>query len=300
MAGPENEEQFRNNVELQQEIGLDVDFVDPEELDDYVPALDAREVAVAAIEREAGFADPYLVATGFAEQAQTLGAKIHTNTPITDIETCGTEVVAVESGADRYETDLVVNAAGPWAAPVAEMAGVDLPLSRYEAKIVSLTSSTAYPPTYPTVSDIDLGLVAKPEASGDFIAGGIEREHGHESISGREELEGVTNENLEYPGEALEHRLSGYADAEVVDSWSELITAPPDWHQIIGSPPSVDNFYVVAGGSGHGFKEAPGFAESIAQDILGREPLIDLGRYRPKRFETGDVFTGGYGDGTRS
>jgi len=180
------------------------------------------------------------------------------------------------------------------------MASVDLPLSRYEAKIVSLTSSTAYPPTYPTVSDIDLGLVAKPEASGDFIAGGIEREHGHESISGREELEGVTNENLEHLGEALEHRLPGYADAEVVDSWSELITAPPDWHQIIGSPPSVDNFYVVAGGSGHGFKEAPGFAESIAQDILGREPSIDLGRYRLERFKTGDVFTGGYGDGTRS
>lgn len=300
MAGSESEEQFRRNVKLQQKIGLDVDFVAPEELEDYVPALDAEEIAVAAIEREAGFADPYLVATGFAEKAQTLGTEIYTNTPVTDIETKDGEVVAVKSNSSRYEVDFVVNAAGPWAAEIAEMVDIDLPLSRYEAKIVSLTSSTSYPPKYPTVSDVDLGLVAKPEASGDFIAGGIERENGHESISGREELEGVTNENLEYLGEALEDRLPGYADAEIVDSWSELITAPPDWHQIIGSSPSVDNFYIVAGGSGHGFKEAPGFAESIAESILGHESSIDLSRYRLDRFETGDVFTGGYGDGTRS
>jgi len=75
MAGPENEEQFRNNVELQQEIGLDVDFVDPEGLDDYVPALDSREVAVAAIEREAGFADRISSRPGSRNKRRRSGRK---------------------------------------------------------------------------------------------------------------------------------------------------------------------------------------------------------------------------------
>jgi sarcosine oxidase subunit beta len=284
---------------MQQDVGLDVDFIDPDNLDTLVPTLNSEGITVAALEHEAGFADPYLVATGFAKKARSLGAEIRTNTPVTDIELSNGTVTAVKTGADRYDVDLVVNAAGPWADGVAEMVGVDLPLKLYEAKVVCLSSAEDFT-DYPTVSDVDLGLYAKPELNGDFLSGGMEREGGHESISCRSELEGVTNDDLRMVGEMLEHRLPQYADAEIVDSWSEVITASPDWHQIIGTPSSVDNFYIVAGGSGHGFKEAPGFAESIAETILDRKPTLELTQYRPERFESGDVFTGGYGDGSRS
>ncbi len=300
MAGEENEEQFRHNVSLQQNIGLDVDLLEPSELSEYVPGIDSDGVAVAAIEHEAGFADPYLVATGFANAARELGVQIHTKTPVTDIETANDGVTAVRTEEERYPVDLVVNAAGPWAAEVAEMVDISIPMSRYEAKVVTLSASEDYTPEYPTASDIDLGLYAKPETGGDFISGGMERNGGHESIAGQAELEGVTNANLETLSELFEERLPSYADASVVNSWSELITAPPDWHQIIGTPPGLNNFYIAAGGSGHGFKEAPGFAEAIAESIVGEEPSNDLSRYHPNRFDSGDVFVGGYGDGSRS
>ena len=299
LAGESNEDQFRKNVRMQKDVGLDVEFVDPDELDSIVPGLDSDGVAVAALEHEAGFADPYLVATGFANQARTLGAEIRTNEPVTDLELADGSVETVETASDRYDVDVVVNAAGPWADDVAEMAGADLPLTMYEAKVVCLSSGNDLT-DYPTVSDVDSGLYAKPELNGDFLSGGMEREGGHRSVDDRRSLGGVTNDDLEMVGQMLDDRLPRYADADVVDSWSEVITAPPDWHQIIGTPPTVDNFYIVAGGSGHGFKEAPGFAESIAETILGRKPTISLDRYRPTRFETGDAFSGGYGDGSRS
>jgi len=44
-----------------------------------------------------------------------------------------------------------------------------------------------------------------------------------------------------------DRRLPDFADAKVVESWSELITASPDWHQLIGTPDGWNNFYVVAG-----------------------------------------------------
>jgi len=300
MSGSENEAQFRHNVELQQKVGLDVELVEPEALPEHVPAIDPKEVTVAALEHEAGFADPYLVATGFAKAAQTMGTNVLTKTRVTGIEVENGKVTALKSGAERYDVDFVVNTAGPWATEVAEMIDVDLPLSKYEAKVVSLSASEEYSPKCPTVSDVGLGLYAKPETTGDFIAGGMEREDGHESISGRNHLDGVTNNNLERLIEMLEFRLPSYADAKLIDSWSELITAPPDWHQIIGVPSSMENFYIAAGGSGHGFKEAPGFAESIAESILGLEPTLDLSRYHLSRFERGELFTGGYGDGSRS
>lgn len=300
MAGEDDEEQFRYNVSLQQKAGVDVELVDPSRLDEIVPGISNEDVAVAALEHDGGFADPYLVGTGFARKAEELGATIKTNTTVTDLDVEDGAVTAVQTTEEKYPVDLVIDAAGPWAAEVAEMGGVEIPLTRYEAKVVVLSASESYTPDYPTVSDIEQGLYAKPEATGDFIAGGMEREGGHESLTDRTDLEGVTNGNLQHLGSMIERRLPGYADAGVVESWSEFITAPPDWHQIVGVPDGVENLYVAAGGSGHGFKEAPGFAESIAEDVLGRAPTNALHPYRPQRFDEGDVFDGGYGDGSRS
>lgn len=300
MAGDEDEAQFRHNVSLQQAVGVDVELIPPSELDEYVPGLRSDDIAVAALERDAGFADPYLVATGFARKAAELGATIKTNTPVVDLETDGGTVTTIHTPDESHPVDVVVNAAGPWATNIANMANIDLPLKRYEAKVVALSASESYPPDYPTVSDIGQGLYAKPEGTGNFIAGGMERDGGHEPLTDRTDLEGVTNADLEQLGLMIEHRLPRFADAGVIESWSEFITAPPDWHQIIGIPDGMKNFYIAAGGSGHGFKEAPGFAESIAEDILGTSPSNDLSPYRLQRFDAGDVFTGGYSDGSRS
>jgi sarcosine oxidase subunit beta len=300
VAGEKNEERFRKNIELQQRVGIDVELVEPGELGEYVPGASPDGVTVGALERDAGFADPYLVATGFAQKAQELGATIRTNTPVTDIERNGDQVTDVVTPEGSDQVDFVIDAAGPWAHKVAEMVGIDIPLSRYEAKVATLESERSYTPELPTISDVDLGLYVKPEGSGNFIAGGMERGSGHSPIEDRSDLEGITNENLQRLGELIDIRLPGYSDARVVETWSEFITAPPDWHQIIGKPAPLSNFYVVAGGSGHGFKEAPGFAESISQEVLGRSSSNDLSRYRPHRFAEGRTFSGGYGDGSRS
>ncbi|WP_135807414.1 NAD(P)/FAD-dependent oxidoreductase [Halorussus marinus] len=300
IAGEEDEAQFRHNISLQQTVGVDVELIAPSDLDEYVPGLRGDDIAVAALEHDAGFADPYLVATGFARKAEELGATINTNTPVVDLEVEDGEVTTIQTAEDSHSVDFVVNAAGPWAANVANMVDIDLPLKRYEAKVAALSASKSYSPEYPTVSDIGQGLYAKPEGTGDFIAGGMEREGGHEPLADRTDLEGVTNTDFEQLGAMIEHRLPRFADAGVVEPWSEFITAPPDWHQIIGIPKTMKNFYVAAGGSGHGFKEAPGFAESIAEDILGETPSNELSAYHLQRFEEDNLFTGGYSDGSRS
>ncbi len=59
------------------------------------------------------------------------------------------QIVAVETSRGRISTGVVVNAAGPWAAGVAEWAGVSLPvmpLRRQAAATVPCTSAPAYMP----------------------------------------------------------------------------------------------------------------------------------------------------------
>jgi len=295
-TGPENETLFRENVARQREAGVEVDLLTPQECVDWFPAATSEGVTVVAYEPDGAFADPYLVATTFATHAQEHGATIRPNTEVVDIEVEGGRAVALHTATDRIDVDVVVNAAGPLAAEVAALANVDVPLERYEAKELVLRSETPYHPHLPTFSDLDTGLYAKPERSGDFVAGGVGVTEERPALETVHDREGVTNADLLEMIELLENRLPGFADAELVDTWSGVITAPPDWHQVIGFTDDVENLYLAAGGSGHGFKEAAGFAESIAQTLAGEEPRLDLAPYRPGRFDDDATFDRAYAD----
>jgi glycine/D-amino acid oxidase-like deaminating enzyme len=172
LAGEDNKTALRENVALGRGVGVDVELLAPEEISRRVPALAVDDVAVGAIERDSGFADPVAVTQGFVEAARESGTDVHTNTPVTDVETDGRRPTRIRTTDGAFETDYVVNAAGPWGAAVGSMIGLDLPLSWHESKMAELESSPPYEPDLPTVSDVDLGLYAKPETTGHFVAGG--------------------------------------------------------------------------------------------------------------------------------
>lgn len=284
LTGTDDESTFRQTVRKQQEIGLDVEFVAPADLERYFDTIDTSGVAVAALERDAGFADPYLVAQAFARAAEENGVEMKPNTEIIGIRREGETVTAIETDSGSEPVDYVVNAAGPWGAEIGEMVDVEIPLTWYESKVVVLSADSEYDLETPTLSDATQRLYAKPEPGGDFLVGGIDRPRVDRTLG----LEGVTIEYLQTVQNALEKRLPQYADADVVETWSGIITASPDWYQIVGVPEGLENFYNVVGGSGHGFKEAPGFAESIAHDILDSTTAVDLTPYRLERFRDGE------------
>jgi sarcosine oxidase subunit beta len=297
-ADPNDEDGFRTVIDAQREVGLEVGYVDPDEITDLIPAVDQEGISLAAYEEQAGFADPYLVAMGFAEAARKNGVEIRTSEKILDVRRDRDEVTGLETASGVEPFDYVVNAAGPWGGEIAAMVDVEVPLEWYESKIVVLTASDPYGPELPTLSDhsVHPDMYCKPEPGGDFLVGGIDRP----PVDRSQGLQGVDNAHLRLVGQRIEQRLPGYADAEVVDTWSGVITVTPDSHQIAGVPDGLTNFYQILGGSGHGFKEAPAFGESIAQVILGRDPELDLSPYRLERFESGEplvgVSTKTYGD----
>lgn len=290
-AGPNEADALHDIVALQQDVGIDVELLDPDEMPEYLPSLDADGLEVGAYEPQAGFADPYRVATGFAAAARENGATIHTNTPVVDIEREGSEVTGVRTEEGLHEVDFLVNAAGPFGRKVAAMVDVDVPLSWYEVKVAVLSAERPYDVDLPTFSAVDRAIYTKPEHGGDFIVGGFNDPPMEGPDAGFETLDEADYMTLL---EWFEDRLPGYADAKVVDSWSGIITPSPDWHQIVGRPAGLENFYNAVAGSGHGFKEGAGFAESIAQDILGRKPRFDLTPYRLERFGEDEELTSRY------
>lgn len=58
----------------------------------------------------------------------------------------------------------------------------------------------------------------------------------------------------------------------------------PDGKFILGPVPGLSGFLVAGGCCGSGVAGSGGFGLSIAELIMGREPTIDIGIYRPDRF----------------
>lgn len=282
--------ELREIVSIQRDCGLEVGLVDPEEIANLLPGSSPDGVALGAYEPTAGFADPYLIATGYARAAADAGATVETGVEVRDLERHGDTVDAVVTATDRHEVDYVVNAAGTAGARVAAMADVSVPLRLRESKIVTLTADAAYGPDLPTLSDHSMApdMYVKPEPSGDFIVGGIDRPW----LDGDEPTEGVDEGFVLEVGRRLDRRLPGYADASVVDSWSGRISVTPDSNPIVGEPAGLENFYNIVGGSGHGFKTAPAVAEAAARHVTGDEPRFDLSRYRLERFDDDERLTG--------
>jgi sarcosine oxidase subunit beta len=301
LASEGNESALRDIVTIQKSLGIDVEVLQPDQIAERMPALEVGDVAIGAMENNSGFADPKEVTQGFVEKAQELGADVHTNTPVQDINLDGSHLTEVKTPNEDFDIDYVVNAAGPWGDRVASMVGLEIPISWHESKNAELTSSPPYEPDLPTVSDVDLGLYSKPETTGHFMAGGADRKEGENTpVDPKTGLNGVDAEYLANLRNLIDHRIPGLDDVRVTGTWSGIITVTPDWHQIVGVPAGYKNFYNILGPSGHGFKEAPGFAESIAQEILGQEPRNDLSEYRLGRFESGSTFVGRYGQGSRA
>lgn len=293
VAGYENEDTFTEIVNNQQQLGIDVELLDPEELPEYLPAINPEGLAIGALEKDAGFADPYQISMGFANKARELGVEIKTDTEVKNIETDGKGAIeSIITSSENYSFDFLVNCAGPYGSVIAEMVDIEIPKKWYEVKVTVLSASTSYDAQLPTMSDMDSAFYTKPEEGGDFIASGFNDPEMDDLEGG---FEGVTTDDLNKLSELLEFRLPGYADAKLANTWSGIITASPDWYQIVGIPKGMHNFYNMINGSGHGFKEAPAFAESIAQDILSKDPEFDLHPYRLERFDENDQIKGAYG-----
>lgn len=84
--------------------------------------------------------DPHVLTAALVTKARADGAKVLTNTPVTSLTLKNNRISEVVCSDEIFETDLVINCAGPEAGIVAQMAGVTLPL-RNEPGVTLVTEA---------------------------------------------------------------------------------------------------------------------------------------------------------------
>jgi FAD-dependent oxidoreductase domain-containing protein 1 len=220
-----------------------------------------------------GWCDPFQLLQGFKRKAIDLGVTYVVD-EVVSLETSGKAVRSAKlaSGAG-IAAGHFVNAAGAWAAQIASMAGMALPISPLRRFEHYFTCGNPME-KLPYVKDVQR-LAFRSEGQG-FSGGLVDS---NEARGFNFDVDHDYFERVVWPAAA--HRFPPLESAKCHRTWAGLYEqCELDGNPIIGNwPGTLDNFHVCAGFSGHGMMHAPAAGRAIAERIvLGGDRSIDLSR----------------------
>jgi sarcosine oxidase subunit beta len=296
IVGPHDVDGLKSNIALQQQVGVNTEFLDAQAVHELAPYLNTDDVGGAAYEPDSGCADGAMATHAYANRAKTLGATILQGVEATAICAEGGRITGVETRQGRFSAPVVINAAGPWGARLAQQLGYDIPVevSRHQVAVFQRPESLAAP-QHPFIGDFIQGFYLRPETGRLTLAGSLEASEAANKADPDNYVETVDMEFNMAMADLTEHRVPAMCEAEIRKGWAGLYDVTPDWHPIIGKMPGLDGFICAFGWSGSGFKMAPIVGEMIADLATGeRRCPIDPHLFRYERFAEGDLVEGRY------
>jgi glycine/D-amino acid oxidase-like deaminating enzyme len=273
--------------EAMRAAGANVSWLTKEDVRQKLPDASLDDVEFGVFGPEDGYANPKAVVRAMRALAEDSGAEF-LQAEVCGIRRSNRNVTGVDFGADSIHTGVVVNAAGPFAARIAELAGVSLPVSPVRQQLFRCTLPRHWDYRFPMVIDPD----------------GMHWRHDDASAPGTpDRIVVAKTKHDETPGEnftcddsrwladfypSLVRRMPSFHQLTQVEGWAGLYEMTPDHNPIIAEHPEVSGLFLANGFSGHGLMMAPATGRAVAELVtLGASRTIDVGAFRFDRFESG-------------
>ena len=270
-------EGLRAAQEIQHAAGLaEARMIAPEAIARLNPPVRAPAVGAAYCPSD-GFIQPLGILRGYLEAAQRLGASVHYGARI-----LGLGGGAVHTTAGSFSAGAVVNAAGAWAAEVALLAGVDLPVTPLRRQVAATVPCALLPGDMPMTLWAGDGFHLRVRDGRVLLLQPVDEPAGFET--------GVDAAWLARIDALKRERIPALA-AVAIDRaacWAGLYEMSPDRHAIVGEAPGRPGFFLANGSSGHGVMHAPAIGQLVSEQVLdGRASCLDASALRPSRFAEG-------------
>lgn len=272
--------QFTDIVAMQHELGVTTEWLTGDDIRRRLPMMRFDDALAGSIHAKDGLADPNSVLMGYIQGARRLGATVLTGVEVNGISLDSGRVEAVITDAGEISTHQAIDAAGPWAAQVAELAEVDVPIQPVRRQMITTTPLPDLPADFPFVIDFDRSLYFHREGEG-LLTG----------MSNPDQAPGF-DQSLDpaweiVAMEAAMERMPMLTQAGRLSGWAGLYEVTPDAHPIFGPTP-VQGFWLVAGFSGHGFMHGPIAGKLMAEFITqGSAASVDVSSLDLARFAEG-------------
>lgn len=272
---------YRERAAMQRSFGVDVRIITPAEARALVPALFVDDVIAGVWAPGDGMAGPAEVTQAFARRARELGATIAEGVIVTGIDRDGDRVRGVQTSEGAVTAPIVINAAGPTAARVARLAGVDIPVHPRRRHIFFTEPFPEIPGPVPLTTDRASGFYFRKEMEQVLLSPGDVEDIGDDFDVP------MDSRRVEETVQKAIHRLPVLEHARIAGGWAGLRPLTPDDHAIIGWAPGVEGFFLSVGFGGHGFQHSPTTGRVVAEWLLDGKPSIDLSLFDPERFAAG-------------
>ena len=266
---------------LQNRFGRQVELLDPAAVARRWPFIDRLDGIVGATFSPLdGLVDANAVKELFRERARAAGARFLDRRLLVGVEREGTVARAARvrllpdqdaahgalvgseaRGTDeRLSFEHIVNAAGPWAAPVTEMLGAPIPCRAVRRQVSVVATRDVDLSEYGMVVDTT-GLYFHHEA-GDLMLAGFSPPDDPPGYSFRYDGRRFFEEEI-WP--RLAARSSAMDRLDHVRGWAGLYELSPDNSALVGAAQGLDNAYEIHSFSGRGVMQSYAAALSLAE-----------------------------------
>jgi sarcosine oxidase subunit beta len=284
---PEDEQTLKTLLSRQKQLGLNIDWLDHHALLQAVPDLNSRHLLGGTFSPEDGSCSPLLFLHACYQHACRLGACFQFDEQVTSIDVHHGQITGLHTTRGAYQTRIVINAAGAWAAGLSSQAGISIQVrpDSHEAGITEPVAKFLGPMI------VDIRPVA---ASSNFYF--YQHSTGQiifcltpsPNIWGFDQRE--TSKFLPLAAQRLINLIPRLTNIRVRRTWRGLYPMTPDGFPIVGWSNEVPGLFLAVGMCGQGLMLGPGLAELITRSIIASpapeddDTLSYLSPYR--KFET--------------
>ena len=284
----------KKNVAMQKGLGIVNEWSEGPGFPQHLPDINPEGIAGVVYEPHGGYADPVQATEAYVDAFKETGGEFRARTPVRRLLREGDRIIGVELDNGEVNAKHVVNAAGPWAKPLAESAGLDLPMRsvREQDTVWQVPAGRAVPKT-----SVSMGVDAcyyRPLGSGRFIIGrGFPKEY-----SDVDPYNYKTSADQDFISDVqtrVERRFPAFAGMRLIEAYAALYDVTPDWYPFVGPRSGVAGYADFSGGSGHGFKIAPASGHELAEWLLTGKVADDFRQFSHDRIAAGNLFVQSFG-----
>ena len=273
---------FERSLALWSRLGVPARRLERADVAAMFPEVRSDDVRFATFGERDGYLDPSSLLNGYVARARERGVRFAEGRPATAIDRDGGRVSAVRTPSGDIATELVIDAAGPWAGQVGKLAGIDLPIVPLRRQIFVTDPIDGLERDLPLTIEMATSFYFHRESGGVLM--------GMADPTDKPGFDDSVNwDFLPTLVERALDRVPAMQHATVKTAWAGFYEDTPDKHPIIGRIADVPGFVVAAGFSGHGLMHAPATGEAVAELICDGRTTLDISALAFERFARGEL-----------
>jgi len=266
----EDEKLLKNTLVVQKQAGLNIDWKDRDDFLKICPGLRENGLIGGTFSPEDGFASPMRSCLGFKKRAVEFGVDFHFNEKVVSVIRCNDRVIGVRTDKCIYDTNCVVNAAGPWAREIAKAAcisnnavsvrpdshegGITEPVDAFLGPMVVDFRSVSGSANYYFYQN-KLGQVIFCYTPNPTIWGFDRRE---------------TSSYLPMISSRMVNLMPKLSNLKVRRTWRGLYAMTPDGSPIVGRSVELGGYIDAVGMCGQGYMLGPGIGALVSRIVTNQ------------------------------